>query len=69
MNDALAIALFTIENCLKLLFVDEFSGFDYLLPFSMWFAAIQQFRFASLTGLRDPRRLSTAIQWSTLMLT
>jgi hypothetical protein len=40
MNDVLAITLFTIENCLKLLFAGKLSGFYYLLPFSIWFAAI-----------------------------
>jgi hypothetical protein len=40
MNDVLAITLFTIENCLKLLFAGGLSGFYYLLPFSIWFAAI-----------------------------
>jgi hypothetical protein len=40
MNDVLAVALFTIENCLKMLFAGELSGFCYLLPFLIWFAAI-----------------------------
>jgi hypothetical protein len=34
------ITLFTIENCLKLLFAGELSGFYSLLTFSIWFAAI-----------------------------
>jgi hypothetical protein len=40
MNHVLAITLFTIENCLKLVFAGELSGFYYLLPLSIWFAAI-----------------------------
>jgi hypothetical protein len=40
MNDVLAITLFTIENCLKLLFAGERSGFYHLLTFSIWLAAI-----------------------------
>jgi hypothetical protein len=34
-NDILAITLFTIESCLKLLFAGELSGFYYLLLFSI----------------------------------
>jgi hypothetical protein len=40
MNDALAVALFRTETCLKLLFAGQFAEFHYLLPFAMWFAAL-----------------------------
>jgi hypothetical protein len=40
MNDTLAMALFTMQNCLKLLFAGQFAEFHYLLPFAMWFPAL-----------------------------
>jgi hypothetical protein len=40
MNDVLAVSLFTMQNCLKLLFAGRFPEFRYLLPFSLWFAAL-----------------------------
>jgi hypothetical protein len=41
MSDALAVALFTMQNHLKLEFAGQFAEFYYLLPSAMWFAAIQ----------------------------
>jgi hypothetical protein len=40
MNDTIAMSLFTMENCLKLLFAGQFAEFYYLLPFAMWFAPL-----------------------------
>jgi hypothetical protein len=40
MNDPLAVSVFTMENCLKLLFAGKFAESYYLLPFAMWFALI-----------------------------
>jgi hypothetical protein len=40
MNDPLAVLLFTMENCLKLLFAGQFAEFCYLLPFAMWFNSL-----------------------------
>jgi hypothetical protein len=40
MNDTLVVLLFTMENCLKLLFAGEFAEFHYLVPFSMWFVSL-----------------------------
>jgi hypothetical protein len=40
MNDTLAVSLFPMENCLKLLFTGQFAGVYYLLPFAMWFGSL-----------------------------